>query len=153
MYGTLLAAVLVFWFFPAWLPSTVRSALEQPDRFELLSMGEPDYGKPLPKDLFHRMVILGSTTIDDPDVQTRLVEAVRSGVERIYFLPLCFNPRHCIRLTKGGVVTDLVICFECEQAQVWRDGKCIDQWTTNASPQPIFDQVLKDNGVPLPKHE
>jgi hypothetical protein len=30
----------------------------------------------------------------------------------------CFDPRHGIRVTRGGVTVDFVICFQCFQAIV-----------------------------------
>ena len=152
LVGILVMLAAVFWFFPAWLPRSARAALESPDRFELMSLTERDRDLMVQPDLFHGRRVLGSIVITDAAVQQKLATALRSGAARVYLLPMCFNPRHCIRVTHGGVVTDLLICFECSQAQVWRDDKLIDQWTTTASPQPVFDAVLRAAAVPLPDH-
>ena len=61
----------------------------------------------------------------------------------------CFNPRHGIRVTSGGVTTDLLICFECKEAVVFRDGQRVADWTTGRSPQADFDEALRQAGVPL----
>ena len=63
----------------------------------------------------------------------------------------CFNPRHGIRLIGGGETTDLVICFECLQVQVFVDGRRPGGFLTSASPQPAFDQVLLAAGIALPE--
>ena len=62
----------------------------------------------------------------------------------------CFSPRHGIRVTRHGRVTDVVICFECRQVRVYRDGHSVASFLTSASPQPVFDDVLRQANVPLP---
>jgi hypothetical protein len=63
----------------------------------------------------------------------------------------CFLPRHGIRVTADGKTIDLVICFECSWIYIYYGDKDGPHVTTSGGPQPAFDKVLKDNGVPLPK--
>ena len=34
---------------------------------------------------------------------------------------LCFNPRHGIRVVANGHIYDFVVCFQCSQAEVFKD--------------------------------
>jgi hypothetical protein len=63
-----------------------------------------------------------------------------TGGWSIFFnLPHCFNPRHGLRIMHAGSITDFLICFECQQVQVWSGGQQISRWSTDSSPQPVFD--------------
>jgi hypothetical protein len=127
------------------MPRAAWNALNDADRYELLSLNpylsKPDY---------YSHEILGKTVIQDAAVRERLNNALQAGVRasdgRAY---ACFNPRHGIRVTRAGVVTDLLICFECRQVQVWRGGQEIAYFLVSDSPQPVFNEVLKSAGVPL----
>jgi hypothetical protein len=68
-------------------------------------------------------------------------------------VPDCFDPRHAIRVQHEGKSIYLLICFECEQVYVYvGDELDRDKWfPIKASAQPVFDEVLKAAGVPLPK--
>ena len=137
----------------AWprLPFTAARALDGADKYELLSLDWERSESPSPDD-FYRHRVLGHTEIDDGTVRQRLNAALRHGVESpLTSLPMCFNPRHGIRVVRGGHETDFLICFECHQVQVWRDGHVVATWTTDASPKAAFDEALKSAGVPLPK--
>jgi hypothetical protein len=131
------------------MPAAARAALEQADTFELLSLNPR-----LAEDEFHNRRVLGRTAVTNPSTRARLAEALRNGArESDGSVMACFNPRHGIRATRAGRVTDLVICFECRQVHVYRDGKRAGSFLTTASPQAAFDRVLRDAGVPLAREE
>lgn len=134
----------------AWLrwhgmPSVAWQALNDADRYELLSL------RPYPwKPGFYRHEVLGSTLITDAKTRDRLNRALQRGARESDGTEMsCFNPRHGIRVTHAGVTTDFVICFECRQVEVWRGDKKIAFFLTSESPQPAFDDVLRNAGVPL----
>jgi hypothetical protein len=88
--------------------------------------------------------------LTDSRIQAELNAALRSGIHSSIGLEaMCFNPRHGIRVTRGSTVTDFLICFECQQIEVWRDDKQIARMHTTGSPQAEFDKVLVDTHVPL----
>jgi hypothetical protein len=128
------------------LPGLAHQALVGAVRYELLSLN-PHLSRPD----FYNHEILGRVAIVDRATRERLNSALAEGARRSDGTVMaCFNPRHGIRLTDArGVVTDVVICFECRQVQVMRDGKQIAAFTTDASPQAAFDEVLRGAGVPL----
>jgi hypothetical protein len=141
----------------AWLrwhgmPLVAARALADADQYEVLSLQPLRSYSGQPRFYGHK--ILGQMTVTDPATRQRLNAALQSGVrESDGRMMACFNPRHGIRLTRAGVTTDFVICFECRQIQVWRDGKVIASFLTSASPQPVFDEVLQKANVPLAPKE
>ena len=151
------ACIVIAVAFVLWtrrLPRVASEALDGADQYELLSL-EPE--RPVPpaspgSDMFHGHRVLGGTAVCDQATRRKLADALRRGAESILaFRPACFNPRHGIRATRAGRTTDFVICFECEQVEVWSGGQLVANWSTDSSPQPTFDQVLQQAGVPLPK--
>jgi hypothetical protein len=142
---TLLALGTLAYLRAPGIPHAAWNALNDADRYELLSLNphlsESDY---------YGHEILGQTLIQDAAVRERLNNALQAGVRasdgRAY---ACFNPRHGIRVTHAGVVTDFLICFECRQVQVWRGDQEIAHFLVSDSPQAVFDDVLKSADVPL----
>jgi hypothetical protein len=128
------------------MPAVAWDALATADEFELYSL-EPKY---LHQDLSH-FDVLGKISITNPQDREKLRDALQSGVrESDGSMYRCFNPRHGIRVTKDGVATDFVICFECGQVEVLRDNQRIAYFPVTRSPQPTFDALLTAHGIPLP---
>lgn len=128
-------------------PSTVRD-LQDATRFELLSI-EPDPLKK-PKDAFHGWPVLGRTVVADAAVRTRIVTAVQKGIaDSDGSVARCFNPRHGIRVQTSERTVDLLICFECQQVQVFEPGRDAYTALTTRDPQASLDAVLTAAKVPL----
>jgi hypothetical protein len=51
----------------------------------------------------------------------RVAEAVASGLGRGPAAN-CFEPHHALRVTSGSQTFELVICFSCNEVEVYRDG-------------------------------
>jgi hypothetical protein len=133
------------------MPPLAQAALEKTDTFELLSL-DPDPEKKTRKDGFHGWKVLGQTLIKDAKVRKDLVAAFKKGVEENDGIVAdCFIPRHGIRIKHEGKTVDLVICFQCLKVYLYVDGKREKGFLVTRSPQPLFNQVLKSAGVPLPK--
>jgi hypothetical protein len=136
---------------PDTIPEAPRVALEKAGQIELYSL-DPSRSDEKPKDDFHGWKVLGKTTVKSADTLKTLVAALKKGVaENEGIVAGCFNPRHGIRVTHDGKTVDFVICFECYQVAVYVDGKREKGFLVTRSPQPAFDKVLKDVGVPLAK--
>lgn len=147
--GCIIAAAILLW---PRMPGVASVALDTAEQYELLSLDPERADAPSP-DLFHDYRVLGKTVITDRATRARLDKALRGGVKRAFSRVRCFSPRHGIRVTTGGQTTDIVICFECAQVQVWNGSQRIADWDTGASPQPVFDNVLREANVPLPEPE
>lgn len=131
------------------IPENARSALDKADEFELLSL-DPDRKQEESEDDFHGWKVLGRTQIKDADTRAKVVAALKKGVgENDGIVARCFNPRHGIRATYEGETVEFVICFECFQVLVYAGEKGDGSFLTTASPQPVFDDVLREAGVPL----
>jgi uncharacterized protein len=59
--------------------------------------------------------------------------------------PMCFQPRHAIRVSHAGKSIELLICFECRQVK----GQGIEDFMVGGAPEAAFDQVLRKSGVAL----
>lgn len=73
---------------------------------------------------FHGWTVFGRTDAESAGARDRIVGLVHRCV-RIppMGVAMCFSPRHGLSITKDGHVTDLVICFECRQMEVYVDGE------------------------------
>jgi hypothetical protein len=130
------------------VPGPVMEALEHADQYELLSL-DPMHYRELPPDNFHRWSVLGRTSVTDPATRKKLNRALRTGAWGAGMPYMCFNPRHGIHVVQAGRSVDLVICFECRQARVFDDGNANEGFLVSGSPQPAFDEALRNAGVPL----
>src|SRR5262245_32721392 len=131
------------------IPDQARTILENASQFELLSIGHNPSTKN-PTEEFHKWPVIGKTTIKDPDTRKRLVAALEKGVEENKGdIMKCFNPRHGISVTHGGMTADFVICFECFQVMVYVTGDKEQRFLITASPAPVFNQALQHAKVPL----
>jgi hypothetical protein len=134
---------------PNKLPDDAQAVLAGADRLVLLSL-DPVPPKERPQDHFRGWKVLGRTEVKDKATRERIVAALTKGIaENKGNLARCFNPRHGISATQGGTTVDLVICFECLQIRVAVNGKDGPLVLVTESPEPVFDKVLKDAGVPL----
>lgn len=148
--GCLIAAVIALW---PRMPRVASDALETANQYELLSL-DPERPEVPSPDLYHGYRVLGRTVVVDSATRQRLNRALRGGVESVFAnRPRCFNPRHGIRVTRAGQVMEFVICFECQQVQVWNGSQPVADWSTDSSPQSVFDDVLRQANLPLPSAE
>jgi hypothetical protein len=132
------------------IPEDARAVLEHGDEFELLSLN-PRLHLESAERSFHGYDVLGTIRIKDADIRKRLVSAFEKGVtENQDEIAACFNPRHGVRVTFGSRTADFVICFECAQVRVYSAAGAEHNLLISASPQAVFNQVLRDAHVPLP---
>ncbi|QDV34829.1 hypothetical protein [Tautonia plasticadhaerens] len=98
---------------------------------------------------FRGYPVLGLVHVEQADRASVLIDAFNNGVARGGTVVDCFWPRHGLQVERiGGEVVDYVICFECLQFVSHR-GESSASGTTDRSPQPVFDALLRSAGVPL----
>ena len=70
------------------------------------------------KPTFHGYLILGQAQVRSAETRTNLLDALYKvmGKGDPY---ACFNPRHGIRAVRNKKTVDLVICFECQQIDIY----------------------------------
>ena len=141
----LLAVACIYLF--RGIPTVAANAMRNAETFELLSL-DPEI-RPDDAD-FHRFKVLGRTVVTEAATRKRLYRALQSGARwNLPLQALCFIPRHGIRATAGGATVDLVICFECSQVRVWQGENDVTTFIVGQSPERVFEEVLRDAGVPL----
>lgn len=141
------------------IPSDVRAALQNPEHAVLYSIDpyiRRKYGddnkllpEPRPGEVFHDHTVLGTLELDGK-------KASRAAGAFQYSLTwpdvsefMCFDPRHGLRVTSGGHVYDFLLCYECRQIVVFRDGVGVGSRTASGSPQTL-NALLTEANVPLP---
>lgn len=133
------------------VPPSAAAALQNADKFELLSL-DPERLKPDADEAnLYGWKILGTAEITDSMTKEKLVRDFSDGVTG-YDGPgkQCFDPRHAIRVTRDGKMYELLICFECSQVMWYVDGQMSKgTFTIGNSPEPTFDAVLSKADVPL----
>jgi hypothetical protein len=136
----------------------VPSYASDPDELVLFSVDGNDHGaapweEPTEQSQrirFYDFPVLGYTHIADPAVRREIVAAVRKSMR--FARPLgamCFNPRHVLRVVKGGDTVDLVICYECGRYHCYRNGQMERGSTILDDSQPLLDKILTDAGIRL----
>jgi hypothetical protein len=143
--GLLLATAAAF---AEEFPVDIRAALDNAGEFELLSI-DPNPRAPGAGEKFHGYGILGRTLVSEAQTRRELVNALEQGVHNADMMAACFKPRHGVRATRNGISVDLVICFECGHARVYRQGASPSGLLTTGSPEPVFDGVLRSANLPL----
>jgi len=132
------------------MPPAAAKVLKEATAFELLSLDPGRRENKSDADALHGWKILGTAAIKDADTRAKLISRFAAGVaENDGTVAACFNPRHAIKLTYDGKTHDFIICFECYQVQWYVDGQVTKGFLITASPQPTFDETLKNAGVPL----
>jgi hypothetical protein len=149
----LIATTVAYFHFRRDLPRSSLTALRSAEQFELLSLHpEMTYspGPHVPLSRFYNHEILGRTTITDPATRQQLVDALRSAARQSDgSIAACFMPRHGIRVTRVGQVTDFVICFECRVVHIHRHGQPTAYVPITRSAEPLFDAALQRAEIPL----
>jgi hypothetical protein len=101
-------------------------------------------------DVFHGWPQLGKAGISIESWK----KPVLMGMHRALYTPsepaTCFNPRHGLRVIQNGKAMECVICFECHQMRVYREGQEDHEFLVIGSGQEEFDQVLRLAGAMLP---
>lgn len=99
---------------------------------------------------FHGYQILGTSEVDDAAQRELLVLLVERGIEASDGrVAGCFNPRHGLSIEKDGLVTDLVICFECHSMSVFEDGVEVAGHRTADSVEPRVTQLFEQSGLTI----
>jgi hypothetical protein len=126
------------------IPTAATAILEQPDRFELLSLN-PQGPAGAAGVNYHGTRVVRTVIVNDPETRKRLVSSFEKAVdENQGTAAACFNPRHGIRVSRKQKQVEFVICFECNRVRVF--GVVQGEFLLTSSAQPFFDSVLGNKG-------
>jgi acyl-CoA thioesterase I len=104
-------------------------------------------------DGFHGYTVLGKVDVTSPTERTAIFAAVQQDLDEGYKHGAfgCFEPRHGVRIVRGGKTYDYVLCFHCLNANEFVDDRFVSDQTMSGSSRPIIDAHLKAAGIPLAK--
>jgi hypothetical protein len=99
------------------------SVPDHPEQIILYSIDGNDYDdldqRPKTDETLHRYPVLGKVEITDPDDRKEIITALKAAGAGP--MPLCFWPRHAVRVVEKGRTMDYLICFECRLIE-WHYG-------------------------------
>lgn len=136
------------------LPEDVLSVLEKADKIEILSIDpvfkkEKDVDKT--KEKFHGYQVIGKIEVKE-EVRKKIISSFLEDMVGKNEMAKCFEPRHAIHAVLGEKTVDLVICFRCQQFNVYVNSSTTSKtYAISKAPEPIFDKVLIDAGIPKAK--
>lgn len=130
----------------------VEFTADTPEQLTLYSIDgrmRPKENWPTTKEKFGNYPLLGKLEIKDPAKIKELFDAVKGALPRSYVpFATCFNPRHALRTVEHGKTIDYVICFECNNVRINRNGKT-EIVPITSKPQALLNKQLTDAGIPL----
>jgi hypothetical protein len=136
-----------------------------PDTLVLYSIdgthGNIEYRKhftPIPevenREQFDGYPLLGKKEITDQTERRTIMHAINAAIRAApHHGVKCFYPRHILRWSNPHHTTDLQVCFECENYELFdvADGNL--SWNRRGKiareGQPTLDRILTDAGIPL----
>ncbi|MFO0956997.1 MAG: hypothetical protein U0800_05955 [Isosphaeraceae bacterium] len=130
-------------------------AIDEAEVLTLYSIdGISGYEYPEDVERLRSIPVLGRMDISQGDSRAQILSAIKQGYEpsRITSGNSCFDPRHAIRIEKGGETSDYVICFECHWVRIFiGDSTNFRSLTISEAPRQAFDDLLTSKGIPLPR--
>ena len=131
---------------PNIFPERAAALLRSADTLQVLSL---DPGIRTETGGFHHWAVLGTVSIPDTD-RKALVDAIIAGVAPPdTLMAMCFNPRHGIHAVAKDVTVDLVICFECNQVEVFYSEGSADGFMPSYNLEKPLSKILTDAGIPI----
>jgi hypothetical protein len=129
------------------LPADVTRVLSSPDKAILYSL-EP-WEEPAPTESkLHGFKILGQMDLDlglAKTVATQFREAIARGTGAV---TACFDPRHALSVTSGGVRYDLLLCYGCGQLEIFSADRMIADLSAGGTAEKL-NAILSANHLPL----
>jgi hypothetical protein len=157
----LLARVLVLFFVSASLqasasgnilPPEVDAALSAPDSVVLYSLEPLRRSDVESAQFFHHVKVLGSVKLE-PAEAAAAVGAFRDAVSswnNLGVAAACFDPRHALSVRSRGHAYDLLLCYQCSQLEILRDGHDL-AWLGVAGSADLLNAMLTSRHIPLAK--
>jgi len=131
------------------LPEEVVRALDSATAVTLYSVQPYNYGGQ--KD-FHGYHLLGHIELGQKRAKQAIHEFKNTYLPWNALLPgeikCAFSPRHALRVISDGHTYDLLLCYQCGQFQIFRDGQQIAFYRANGSPV-VLNGLLTAAGIPL----
>jgi hypothetical protein len=94
---------------------------------------------------FSGWAVLGKVDLSEADAKTAL-DQLWADVEGGRSMAMCFQPRHGLT-SEGGL--QIVICFECAQAQFREDGAQTETLAIGSSSLETLNTLLRAQNIPI----
>lgn len=132
------------------LPPKALEVLEGAEQMTLFSLepgrlppNAPSAGR------FHANLILGETTISNPRQRRQISDELQRVVSASDgSFPMCFEPRHGLRVTRGAATYDFLICFQCGRVDTFAGEKSIESSGLKGTPG-FLNDILRAANIPL----
>jgi hypothetical protein len=125
------------------IPRGAWEALRKPEKMTLLSIDADGFST--------NRKILGETPVSSPSDRQIVYSTLRhAAASRVHWggWPMCFNPRHEVRVTSGTRTYEFVVCFECDQIGVLRDVRPVGAVLIDGS-RNALDDILRAANIPV----
>ncbi|MEX2560174.1 MAG: hypothetical protein WD403_09685, partial [Pirellulales bacterium] len=99
-------------------------------------------------EMFRNYPVLGKVIVENAKERSDLIRELKDAMAKQETQSDCFWPRHAIRVTSNAEVTDYLICFECSNVWVFREGT-FSQDPISDGPLELFNGYLRQAGVKL----
>jgi len=132
------------------LPKEIDEALRTPEKVTLYSLEpvKPGAGD----EALYGFKVLGHTDLNNAQA-AEAINAFRSAVaDWGGAVAMCFNARHALRVRANKHTYDLLLCYECQQLDIFRDGKSIAWLGASGSPK-VLNGLLTAGGIALAQTE
>jgi TPR repeat protein len=135
---------------PPKLPEEVIKALDSPSSITLYSI-QPWGGPDLPEWDFHGHHQNGHVELKPKQAKQAIAalnDAISKGAAGLESVCL-INPRHALRLISSGNTYDILICYECGQLELYKNGQPLPFSGSIGSKPDALNRLLKQEGIPL----
>ena len=138
----------------ARLDSTTAQGNPQPDAGTQVAQQPTVPAPPKYTDVFEGHGVLGKIPLEGSQAAAAAAEFRHT---LIWILPspvisfsaaMCFNPRHGLRIESRGHEYDFLLCYECRQMDIFRDGKQIAHLFIRGSPTAL-NALLTQAHIPI----
>lgn len=103
-----------------------------------------------PPQYFYGHLLLGQTQVTGKNKKIA-VQEFRKALGAWTNMCSCFEPRHAMRVNRGGHIYDYVLCYLCFEMRVYKDGEPFLSLKGDMGSDPaILNALLANNNVPLP---
>ncbi|MFT3807095.1 hypothetical protein [Arenimonas sp.] len=125
------------------LPAQVAAVLRTATVVQIYSLEPvPMPNRPSSGERWYGYEVLGKTMLD-ADSSKLAIEAFEKAVANWDgMIAGCFDPRHALRIEAEGHTWDFLLCYDCHQLEVFRDGKHLDGVGAAGSPEALNELML-----------
>jgi TPR repeat protein len=132
------------------LAEEVLKALNSPSTITLYSL-QPWGGPDLPEWDFHGHHQNGHVALNQEKARQAIAalnDAISKGAAGVQSLCI-INPRHALRVISSGNTYDILICYECGQLELYKNGQSLPFSGSIGSKPDVLNRLLKQAGIPL----